>query len=98
MEWTSDWVKTWFFRRDAIPSDITAGNPIPSNWPLPYGNFAGDCDFDANFQNQRIILDNSFCGSWAKVDFENTCAATTGASSCAAYVGNNPQAFTDMYV
>ena len=58
MEWTSNFIKIYFFPRDSIPSDITAGTPDPSTWGLPAANFDsqyGDCDIDANFPPQTIV-------------------------------------------
>ncbi len=64
MDWTSDYIKIWFFPRGKIPDDITAGVPNPCNWGLPVSNFQG-CDIDANFINHQIVIDNTFCGAWA---------------------------------
>jgi hypothetical protein len=97
MEWTSSYIRTWFFPRNGIPADITAGVPNPSNWASPYANFQGDCDIDSNFKNHQIVLDVTFCGDWAGGVWGNGCAASTKTSSCAAYVGNNPSAFINMY-
>ena len=96
MQWTSDYIKVWFFQRGSIPSDIEAGAPTPDAWGLPTSNFQGDCNLDANFINQQIVFDVTFCGDWAGNTWNNSCAAKTGVSSCAAYVGDNPGAFADM--
>ena len=58
MEWTSDLINIYFFPRNAIPADITSGNPDPSGWGLPTANFEsqyGNCDIDANFPAQTIV-------------------------------------------
>jgi hypothetical protein len=58
MEWTSTYIRVYFFPRNAIPDDITAGNPDPTRWGLPTANFDtrfGDCDIDANFVAQTIV-------------------------------------------
>jgi hypothetical protein len=96
MQWTSDYIKIWFFERGSIPQDIKDGTPSPDGWGLPTSNFQGDCDIDSNFLNHQIVIDATFCGDWAGSIWNNTCAASTGYSSCAAYVGDNPNAFTDM--
>lgn len=53
-EWTSEAVSIWFFSRDAIPSDITSGNPDPSGWGLPQGQFTGGCDIDDKVRNSTL--------------------------------------------
>jgi hypothetical protein len=58
MEWTSELINIYFFPRNAIPADITSGNPDPSGWGLPTANFEsqyGNCDIDANFPAQTIV-------------------------------------------
>ena len=98
MEWTSSAIKIWFFSRNSIPDDIKAGRPRPESWTAPQANYAGDCDIDANFVNHRIVLDMTFCGDWAGTLWDASCRASTGASSCSGYVGENPEVFADMYV
>ncbi|KAH8811184.1 glycoside hydrolase family 16 protein [Xylogone sp. PMI_703] len=103
MEWTSSLINIYFFPRNAIPADITAGNPNPSSWGLPTANFEsryGNCDIDANFPPQTIYFDTDFCGAEAGgqawTDWTD-CATKTGYSSCEAYVAANPHAFDDAY-
>lgn len=54
-EWTSSGINIWFFSSSSIPSDITSGNPNPSNWGTPSAAFAGSCDIDAHFSNLQIV-------------------------------------------
>jgi hypothetical protein len=42
MQWTSDYIKIWFWPRGSIPEDIQAGGPTPDNWGLPTSNWAGN--------------------------------------------------------
>ena len=70
MDWTSDYIKIWFFPRGSIPQDITDKNPNPCNWGNPVSNFQG-CDIDANFMNHQIVIDNTFCGAWAGMTISN---------------------------
>ena len=95
-EWTSNFISIWFFPRFNIPSDITNGNPNPSNWGKPVAKFSG-CDFDRYFQNNNIIFDITFCGDWAGSvwRFDQTCSRKD--SSCENYVKNNPGDFKDTY-
>jgi hypothetical protein len=57
MQWTSDAIKTFFFPRNSIPSDITSGSPDPTGWGAPWGVFSTPCDVDANYNDMRIIFD-----------------------------------------
>jgi hypothetical protein len=58
MEWTSTFIRIYFFSRNAIPADIIAGKPDPSKWGIPAADFDsqyGGCDIDANFPPQTIV-------------------------------------------
>lgn len=46
MQWTSDYIRVWFFQRNQIPRDITNLTPNPSNWGLPAANLQGSCNID----------------------------------------------------
>jgi len=94
MLWTSSGVKIYFFPRNAIPSDISSGNPNPDNWGTPAANFPFGSNCPSNFyQNHQIVLDNTFCGDWAGAVF-----GSMGCSgSCQSYVQNNPSAFGEAY-
>jgi hypothetical protein len=63
-QWTSDFIRIWFFPSGRIPSDITDGAPDPSTWGLPVSNFEGSCEIDDHFKNHNIIFDTTFCGGW----------------------------------
>jgi Glycosyl hydrolases family 16 len=96
-EWTSDFIKIWFFPRGAIPSDVASGNPNPSDaWGVPNSLFQGSFNMDAHFQNLQIIFDTTFCGQWAGTDWPTSSCASL-APTCEAYVTNNPSAFADAY-
>ncbi|KAG0648115.1 hypothetical protein D0Z07_5636 [Hyphodiscus hymeniophilus] len=95
MEWTSSAIEVYFFPRNAIPGDISSGDPNPAGWGTPTASFSG-CDIDSHFMNHNIVFDTTFCGQWAGAVWESgSCAAL--APSCDAYVGGNPGAFTDAY-
>ncbi|TVY82219.1 putative endo-1,3(4)-beta-glucanase [Lachnellula suecica] len=103
MQWTSDFIKIFFFPRSAIPADIIAGNPDPTQWGLPTANFDtafGDCDIDACFPPQTIYFDTTFCGgnaggaSWTSW---TDCSSKTGLSTCEEYVRTQPGAFDEAY-
>lgn len=58
MQWTSNFIRVWFFARSKIPADITAGTPDPTKWGTPTANFDsadGGCDIDANFPAQTVV-------------------------------------------
>lgn len=64
MQWESSGIYVWFFPRNAIPADITAGAPVTGNWGAPVVAFNGGsgCNIDSFFANQNIVFDTTFCG------------------------------------
>jgi hypothetical protein len=104
MQWTSDFIKVWFFPRSEIPADIINMVPDPSGWGLPAADLVGTGDnIDAHFVDHAIVFDNTFCGDYAGAPgvWDNTgnpsisCAAITGYSTCSQFVGAVPSAFKD---
>ena len=100
MQWTSDYIKIWFFPNGTVPQDITNKVPNPSGWGLPAGYMAAPGDQpDLMFADHSIIFDTTFCGSFAGVDdvwnatSGPSCAVQTGYSTCNAFVAANPSAF-----
>ena len=58
MEWTSDFINIYFFPGNAIPADITSGNPEPSGWGTPAATFEsqyGNSDIDVHFPAQAVV-------------------------------------------
>lgn len=96
-EWTSTAISIWYFPRSAIPADLTTGNPDPSAWGLPLANFAGACDWDQKLAPQQILFDVTFCGDWAGNAFSSDPVCGSKASTCQAFVQNNPSAFSETY-
>ncbi|PLB41424.1 glycoside hydrolase family 16 protein [Aspergillus candidus] len=95
-EWTGSAISIWFWPRNAIPGDVSAGNPNPAGWGTPVARFAGGCDVDAKFRDMQIVFDTTFCGDWAgSVWNSGSCASKAG--SCTDFVANNPGAFRDAY-
>lgn len=95
-ELTAASISIYFFPRGAIPSDISAGKPDPSTWGVPLARFHGACDIPNMFYDQQIVLDTTFCGDWAGNVWQSSSCAKH-ASSCAAFVQNNPTAFAEAY-
>lgn len=62
-EWTSEFIKIWFFPRGTFPSDIASSTPAPSeDWGTPNSIFQGSFDMDDHFKNLQIVFDTTFCG------------------------------------
>lgn len=103
MQWTSDYIRVWFFARGTIPSDLTSQAPNPSLWGLPAAEFQGSCVIDQKFQAHKIIMNNAFCGEYAGAQSvwnssTNSCAASTNYGTCNAYVAGQPAAFQNACV
>jgi hypothetical protein len=98
MQWESSGVYVWFFPRNAIPADITAGRPVTGNWGLPIVAFNGGsgCTIDNSFANQNIVFDTTFCGSWASGAFVPG-GQCQNLGSCTSYVAANPGAFAPAF-
>lgn len=99
MKWDSDGITVWFFTRSAIPDDITAGQPMPSNWPSPFAHWAAStCAPGQYFNNNNAIFDLTFCGDWAGSAWGSSgCADSTGYANCADYVSAVGSGFTEAY-
>lgn len=103
MQWTSDYIRVWFWVRGRIPQDVLDKTPNPSSWGLPAGNLQGNCRMDQHFQQHKIILDNTFCGEYAGQasvwnSTKNSCALSTGYATCNEFVASQPGAFRDVWV
>jgi hypothetical protein len=100
MEWTSQWIRVWFFPRSQVPASILNGQPDPSSFGLPQANFEGECNFDGHFANHSIIFDTTFCGNLAGPMYASqNCPMTNpnGWTSCDDFVADNPSAFVNAY-
>ncbi|KKY17376.1 hypothetical protein UCRPC4_g05620 [Phaeomoniella chlamydospora] len=97
MQWTSDYIRIWFFARGSIPSDITAETPDPSGWGEPQANLQGSCDIDSHFADHNIIFDTTFCGDYGNAVWSSDSTCSAKASTCNEYVAQNPSAFADAY-
>ncbi|WWC58563.1 uncharacterized protein I303_101106 [Kwoniella dejecticola CBS 10117] len=108
MRWSKAGITVWFFPRTNIPADITADAPNPSSWGKAMAHFPSDnCSPYQFFYDHFNIFDTTLCGDWAGADGvwnyagyagqDQSCAASTGYSTCSDYVLNNGAAFADAY-
>jgi hypothetical protein len=97
MQWTSSFIKIWFFPKGQVPHSIDIGKPTVSDFGTPQVSFAGSCDIDSHFKEHRLVFDTTFCGDWAGNIFADSgCTqsyAGNNMASCVDYVANNPSAF-----
>jgi len=96
LEWTSLYIKTYFFPRQDIPEDISANAPNVSSWGLPYAQFSlgSDCA-RSHFYRMTMVLDLTFCGDWAGGSTFTSACPNLG--SCQSYVQKNPDSFSEAY-
>jgi hypothetical protein len=82
VEWRSEGIRMWQFARNAIPSDISSGSgsPDPSSWGTALADFPNtNCDIDAHFKNQTLIIDIDICGEYTKSTYSASgCEFTSG--------------------
>ncbi|KAF2164432.1 glycoside hydrolase family 16 protein [Zasmidium cellare ATCC 36951] len=103
-EWTSEFVKHWWFPRGSIPSSITNGAPDISQFGIPAVNQQGACDIDTKFRNMSVIINIDFCGAWAGNVYrqytncpQNPNPSVDSLNSCVDYVGTNPDSLKQAY-
>lgn len=108
MQWTSDFLKVWFFPRGSIPPEVQAAldngqaTPDVSMFGLPEATFASGngCEMDAHFKENRLIFDTTFCGDWASSAWPAKCPSVAGKKSresCEIYVGAHPEEYEGAY-
>lgn len=97
MEWTSTAIQVWFFPRSSIPADIMNGVPDPSSWGIPQTHYQGGagCDIDGHFADHRLVFNTAFCGDWAGGEWLSDVTCSSRGATCADYVKNNPQDFSE---
>ncbi|KAK0716175.1 hypothetical protein B0H67DRAFT_554534 [Lasiosphaeris hirsuta] len=63
VEWRGEGIQMWQFGRTAIPTDIKAGKPDPSAWPVALADFPStNCDIGGKFRNASIVANIDVCG------------------------------------
>ena len=97
MQWDSAHIRVWHFPRNQIPQDIVTKEPQPDNWGLPEAIFGGSsCEVDQYWKNMKLVLNINFCGDYGNAIWgQGTCSQY--APTCAEYVANNPEAFSNAY-
>jgi hypothetical protein len=74
-EWTSEFIKIWYFPRGSFPADIVSSNPNPSiNWGTPNSLFQGQFNIDDHFKNLQIVFDTTFCGQVSQAFCDQPCS------------------------
>ncbi|KAL9124217.1 MAG: hypothetical protein Q9217_006432 [Psora testacea] len=99
MEWTSDAINVWFFRRNSDLSNVLSESPDPVQWGSALASFQGGsgCTIDDHFKNNNIVFDTTFCGDWAGNVWFQDSTCSSKAATCTDYVRDNPSAFTEAY-
>ncbi|KAI0825215.1 concanavalin A-like lectin/glucanase domain-containing protein [Trametes gibbosa] len=106
VQWVESGISVWFFARDAIPSDLSAGAPLPDGWGTPMAHWpATGCDPFKFFNEHVAIFDTTLCGDWAGnvwnvaggAGQEQSCATRTGVATCEEFVRSHGSAFGDAY-
>eukprot|EP00128_Syssomonas_multiformis_P011892 Colp12_sorted_trinity150504_noHs@23463 len=94
-EWTTEFIRVWFFPRNEIPENVTSGTPDPSAWgkPVAYFSLGNNCA-STHFINHQIVFDLTFCGDWAGSVWGPQCP---GLSSCIDYVKFSPESFAEAF-
>ncbi|MCJ1475749.1 hypothetical protein MMC13_004413 [Lambiella insularis] len=98
MELREAGIRTWFFPRASIPSDISNDNstPDPSSWGTALADFPStDCDIASHFTNQSIIANIDICGSAGSTSVYNTLDNCPG--TCTDFAATNASAFSNAY-
>ena len=95
----TDGIKIWFFARgDPTLASLSGSSVDVSSWPTPQAAFpAASCDTASHFQKMQIVFDTTFCGDWAGDVWTSDPVCSKLAPTCAQYVQQNPQAFTDAW-
>jgi hypothetical protein len=100
--WDETGARVYFWSNacGGLPLDLTTTtqSPFPSTWGLPMARFnfdSPDCSPD-RFHDLYMVINLTFCGTWAGSLSWMQCAFTHGLS-CDRHVRRQPQAFRDAY-
>ncbi|KAF3392761.1 hypothetical protein F1880_008870 [Penicillium rolfsii] len=99
LELRKEGIRTWFFPRTAIPSDLTDPTlaPNPSTWGTALADFPStNCDIASHFRNQSIIANIDLCGELgAQPQYYTQMYNCPG--TCSDFVANNPGRFEEAF-
>ncbi|KAF1965701.1 glycoside hydrolase family 16 protein [Bimuria novae-zelandiae CBS 107.79] len=100
----SERIRIWHFKKTEVPADLNSASPNPDAWTkAPTVHITPkSCDFHKAFNLFHIVINTSFCGSWAGDDFNNTnyagqCAQQTGVNDCKTWVAQHPSDFVNTF-
>ncbi|KAF5335812.1 hypothetical protein D9611_009637 [Ephemerocybe angulata] len=82
-----------------VPAAVKNGakNVDPSTWGTPQAYFPStSCNLNKHFGPQNIIINLTFCGTWAGNVFSSV-PSCKEKGSCVNYVNQNPHAFEDAF-
>ncbi|QDS68056.1 hypothetical protein FKW77_009771 [Venturia effusa] len=93
LEWTSQFIRIWFFDRSSIPASISQGKPDPdtfgpaANYVEPAANFQslenGTGLIDDHFGDHNIVINIDFCGDLAGQFWcDGNCASEGDKAAC----------------
>ncbi|KAH8916508.1 glycoside hydrolase family 16 protein [Atractiella rhizophila] len=96
MLWDADGIRTWFFPRSSLPSDIQSASqsPNPEGWGEPQASWpAATCNPQTFFEAQSLVLGTNICGAFAgnAAIYSQTCTGT-----CTDLVGD-PTNYNNAY-
>ena len=101
MEWNSDGISIWHWETDKLGnSNVLTDSPDVSTFGIPQMNVpAGpNCDVDAHFMSNNVLLNWDFCGTWAgdQSEWDKSGCKSAEFPTCPDYVRGNPRAFEGM--
>lgn len=95
------YIRVWFFTKQEAPSDLVQGTPTPDFWtkkPVAYFPLGNKCPGRKYFNEQRIVLNTTFCGGYSGYNFTTAQGCPgNGIQDCEKYVRENPAAFREAY-
>ena len=60
VQWVDSGISVWFFPRNSIPSDLSAGAPQPDGWGTPMAHWpATNCNPSQFFSDHSAIFDTT---------------------------------------
>ena len=100
MEWTPQEIKIYSWTWSKVPANIGSSNIDTSSWGTPsvfLNN--GSCNIAKHFANQKLVFSLDFCGAPGgfTAEWDESCSAKTGQSTCIGFVASSPSTFANTY-